>query len=303
MRIPFQTRGLLAAAFAVSFMGAIHQLEAQTAPTIYYACYVPLTGTVYRIKDTNLKTACTTGHVEFSWSPSGLIGPVGPQGPTGNAGPTGPQGLQGPAGQNGAAGPAGAAGQNGAQGVPGQDGAPGRAGPVGPAGATGTQGPQGPAGANGIDGVNGLGLPGPVGATGPAGPAGPAGPGGPAGGPGAAGATGATGATGPAGPTGQTGATGPVGPQGPAAGAGWQMVFNNGSFNAGILIPPNSIQTLSISCPVGKVITGSGFRLAAHVVWLEDYPVDSRTWNFVFRGTDLSQSGGVALHAVCINAS
>jgi hypothetical protein len=41
---------------------------AQTAPRIYYACYVPLTGTVYRIKESTLKTTCTTGHIEFSWS-------------------------------------------------------------------------------------------------------------------------------------------------------------------------------------------------------------------------------------------
>jgi hypothetical protein len=42
-------------------------LRAQ-GPATYFACYVPLTGTVYRIKEGNLKTACTTGHVEFSWT-------------------------------------------------------------------------------------------------------------------------------------------------------------------------------------------------------------------------------------------
>jgi hypothetical protein len=47
--------------------GATH-LVAQTTPAVYYACYVPLTGTVYRIKEGNLKTTCTTGHVEFSWT-------------------------------------------------------------------------------------------------------------------------------------------------------------------------------------------------------------------------------------------
>ena len=39
------------------------------APAVFHACFVPLTGTVYRIKETNLKPACTsTSHVEFSWT-------------------------------------------------------------------------------------------------------------------------------------------------------------------------------------------------------------------------------------------
>ncbi len=46
---------------------AFAKADAQS-PAVYYACYVPLTGTVYRIKETNLKQACTTGHVEFSWT-------------------------------------------------------------------------------------------------------------------------------------------------------------------------------------------------------------------------------------------
>jgi hypothetical protein len=38
-------------------------------PSVFHACYVPLTGTVYRIKETNLKPACTSpSHVEFSWT-------------------------------------------------------------------------------------------------------------------------------------------------------------------------------------------------------------------------------------------
>jgi hypothetical protein len=56
-----------AAAMVALFNTAPTAIEAQ-APSVYFACYVPLTGTVYRIKEGNLKTACTTGHVEFSWT-------------------------------------------------------------------------------------------------------------------------------------------------------------------------------------------------------------------------------------------
>jgi hypothetical protein len=61
---------------------------AQTA--VLYGCYVPSSGTVYRIKEAGLPDACRSQqHVQFTW---GLQGPAGP------AGPAGPQGLQGPAG-------------------------------------------------------------------------------------------------------------------------------------------------------------------------------------------------------------
>ena len=56
-------------------------------------CYVPNSGTVYRIKAADLPTAChSKNHVEFTWSlqgPQGLTGPVGPTGPQGPAGPAG----------------------------------------------------------------------------------------------------------------------------------------------------------------------------------------------------------------------
>ena len=56
-------------------------------------CYVPNSGTVYRIKAAGLPSAChSKNHVEFTWSLQG------PQGLTGPAGPTGPQGPTGPAG-------------------------------------------------------------------------------------------------------------------------------------------------------------------------------------------------------------
>ena len=47
-----------------------------------YGCYVPTSGTVYRIKATGLPDACRSPqHVQFTWS---LQGPVGPQGAGGS---------------------------------------------------------------------------------------------------------------------------------------------------------------------------------------------------------------------------
>ena len=78
---------LVAAALAPS------RLAGQGAPTVLYGCYVPTSGTVYRIKADGLPTDCRSkNHVQFTWS---LQGPPGPQGPTG---PAGPQGVAGPAG-------------------------------------------------------------------------------------------------------------------------------------------------------------------------------------------------------------
>ena len=56
--------------------------EAQTTtPTLYYACYVPLTGNVYRIKEPGLPQACTSvTHVQFSWNQQGSQGVQGIQG-------------------------------------------------------------------------------------------------------------------------------------------------------------------------------------------------------------------------------
>ena len=67
-----------------------------TAQATLSGCYVPNSGTVYRIKAAGLPDAChSKNHVEFTWS---LQGPPGP------AGPTGPQGSTGPAGGLAAAG-------------------------------------------------------------------------------------------------------------------------------------------------------------------------------------------------------
>jgi len=84
--------------------------RAQTPPTppdpnVVWACYVPTSGTVYRIKTTDTKESCSSPkHVMFSFNqtgPQGPAGAAGAQGPAGPAGATGAQGPQGPAGSAG----------------------------------------------------------------------------------------------------------------------------------------------------------------------------------------------------------
>ena len=66
---------------------------AAQSPTVLYGCYVPASGTVYRIKADGLPSDCKSkNHVQFTWS---LQGPPGPQGAVG---PAGPQGVPGPSG-------------------------------------------------------------------------------------------------------------------------------------------------------------------------------------------------------------
>ena len=60
-----------------------------------YGCYVPTSGTMYRIKTTDTRETCASpAHVQFTIS-QGVPGPQGPAGPKGD---TGPQGAAGPAG-------------------------------------------------------------------------------------------------------------------------------------------------------------------------------------------------------------
>jgi hypothetical protein len=155
-------------------MSVSSPLAAQTTTTngqLLYACYVPLTGTVYRIKTTGAPEACTQpkgknngaghqDHVEFTFNaagPMGPMGPAGPAGPQGEVGPMGPAGAQGeagamgPAGAQGEVGPMGPAGPQGAQGI---QGVKGDMGAVGPQGERGLTGPQGPQGVQGIPGVS-----------------------------------------------------------------------------------------------------------------------------------------------------
>lgn len=59
-----------------------------------YGCYVPISGTVYRIKTDGLPDKCRSAqHVEFTWSSQGVAGPQGPQGQQGPAGEQGPAGT------------------------------------------------------------------------------------------------------------------------------------------------------------------------------------------------------------------
>ena len=227
-----------------------------------WACYVPNSGTVYRVRTTDTKETCASHqHVLFQWSGSGSggVGPAGPQGPTGETGPAGPagadgaQGPTGPAGPQGEPGAAGAAGATGEVGPVGPMGPPGPTGPMGPkgdAGATGMVGPKGdigatgPAGAPGADGAKGE--PGPTGPNGPPGPVGPAGPTGP---------MGLDGKPGPTGPQGPQGVPGPQGPAGPAGGISGLEIINR------VVGPaPVTAQAVDAQCPFGKRATGGGFE-------------------------------------------
>jgi len=134
-------------------------LEAQQL----HACYVPVTGLVYRVQTPGTPSACRQpSHVPFSWDAAGEPGPAGGAGPAGAMGPTGPQGPPGPPG-----GPPGPAGPPGATGAAGPAGNPGPAGPPGPPGPAGAAGPDGPPGPTGPAGLQGS--PGPLGPPGPAG--------------------------------------------------------------------------------------------------------------------------------------
>ncbi|HEU0301490.1 MAG TPA: tail fiber domain-containing protein [Longimicrobium sp.] len=190
-RIPRIGRLLPASVAAVLALLVFAPAPAQ-AQTVIYACYVPSTGTVYRIKEPGIRQSCqTANHVEFSWNEEGPAGPAGPQGATGPQGPAGPQGETGPAGPQGETGPAGPQGETGPAGPQGETGPAGPQGETGPAGPQGETGPAGPQGETGPAGPQGeTGPAGPQGETGPAGPQGETGPAGADGAPGADGADG-----------------------------------------------------------------------------------------------------------------
>ena len=86
---------------------SVIQLPAQAASDTLHACYVPASGTMYRIKAANSPAACVDpAHVAFSFNAKGPAGEAGAAGPAGPAGPPGAAGAQGPAGPEGPAGPA-----------------------------------------------------------------------------------------------------------------------------------------------------------------------------------------------------
>lgn len=124
---------------------------------VLHACYVPVSGSIYRIQVPNGPQQCRqASHVPFSWDAAGVAGPPGAAGPQGAAGaqgpmgppgdPGGPPGPVGPAGPQGPQGPVGKPGVAGAQGTDGPVGPPGPVGPKGPAGSMGPIGPMGPQG-------------------------------------------------------------------------------------------------------------------------------------------------------------
>lgn len=183
-------------------------VEAEAAPQILWACYVPASGTTYRIREAGLKGDCSSyQHVRFSWNAAGIQGETGPRGPIGPTGEQGTTGATGSTGADGARGPTGPIGPTGAA------GATGATGPTGAAGPTGGTGPTGTTGDSGQDGATG-----PVGPTGVTGATGPMGP---------TGLSGETGKSGPTGSQGHTGATGPTGPTGAQGepGAGFTLPF------------------------------------------------------------------------------
>lgn len=95
-RVGGLSRPLLAAiALALGLPAALLALSFAANDELH-ACYVPGSGTVYRIKEPGLPDSCRSHkHVEFSFSAQGAPGPQGP------AGPQGPQGDQGPPGPAG----------------------------------------------------------------------------------------------------------------------------------------------------------------------------------------------------------
>jgi hypothetical protein len=176
MSSPVRRRGfspataILAAVSALALaMSVSTPMSAQTTASsdaMIYACYVPLTGTVYRIKSAGAPTECTQpkgkgngnghqDHIEFSFNSRGNVGPMGPAGPQGEVGPMGPAGPAGPQGEVGPMGPAGPVGPMGPQGVAGAQGVAGPQGDVGPMGATGAVGAQGAQGLKGDVGAVG----------------------------------------------------------------------------------------------------------------------------------------------------
>ncbi|HET9002949.1 MAG TPA: hypothetical protein VFN39_03005 [Gemmatimonadaceae bacterium] len=137
---------LLAVVAGTAIPAAAGAQQAPAENTIR-ACYVPASGTIYRIGVAGGPAECRGGHIEMQWNVAGPAGTQGPAGPQGEAGPAGPVG---PAGPQGEAGPAGAKGDPGPKGDTGPAGPQGAAGPTGAPGPAGPQGPQGPAGSGGL---------------------------------------------------------------------------------------------------------------------------------------------------------
>src|ERR1041385_3201289 len=90
------------------------QLAAAVGDSIT-ACYVPASGTIYRIGLTGLPSSClAASHIRFSWSSGGAAGATGATGSAGATGATGSAGATGATGSAGATGPTGSARATGA---------------------------------------------------------------------------------------------------------------------------------------------------------------------------------------------
>ena len=210
----------------------------------------------------------------------------------------------------------------------GQRGAVGAQGPVGPAGVQGPAGPQGTSGSQGPQGATG--------AQGPQGPKGDSGsgvkvtgtvatagdlPGGAAAGDayivaadghlyvwtGSAwvdtgevrGPQGPTGATGPAGPQGATGATGATGPAGTGL-TGYQIV--TGAVTA---VAADEVETVTVNCPGGKVVTGGGASVADPTVGgltVQSFPVALGAGWTVSIWNDSASATSMTPYAICANS-
>jgi hypothetical protein len=107
-------------ALAAALVAAPAALRAQTTtPPTLDACYVPASGTIYRIDTPTApapgapKQCLSTTHVRFTWNQQGPKGDKGDAGLKGDAGPQGIQGIQGLRGLQGIAGPQGPKGDTG----------------------------------------------------------------------------------------------------------------------------------------------------------------------------------------------
>jgi hypothetical protein len=95
-RLTTISRAAVLGAIAAAAPAALHAQTTTPTPKVYYACYIPTSGTVYRIKEMNLKQACaSTAHVSFSWTDGGTPGPEGPKGGKGDKGDQGEPGAPG----------------------------------------------------------------------------------------------------------------------------------------------------------------------------------------------------------------
>src|SRR5438309_11635021 len=90
---------------AVLISPSVSRAQSVSPTDTIRACYVPATGTVYRIKASGAPGSCqASSHIEFWWVGQGTPGATGP---TGAAGPTGATGSTGASGATGAAGAVG----------------------------------------------------------------------------------------------------------------------------------------------------------------------------------------------------